>query len=87
MIRYSVSNKRIIMKTIIYRGIVTAILFGVSWVFTGNLIDTTTITVIFNVLATIAYFFHEKMWDKISWGRERPRLEYSDKLRPKTDRA
>jgi uncharacterized membrane protein len=75
------SNKRILMKTIIYRGIVTLILFGVSWFFTGNLVDTTTITVVFNVLATIAYFLHEKMWDRIDWGRMKPRLEkYPDKL-------
>ncbi len=74
------SNKRIIVKTVIYRGIVTLILFVVSWFFTGNLVDTTTITVVFNVLATIAYFFHEKMWDKIGWERITPKLEkYSDK--------
>lgn len=63
------NNKRVLAKTVLYRGIVTAILFAVSWFFTGNMIDTTTITVTFNVLATIAYFFHEKMWDKISWGK------------------
>ena len=62
------NNKRILAKTILYRGIVTIILFAVSWFFTGNIIDTTTITITFNVLATIAYFLHEKMWDKISWG-------------------
>ncbi|MFM8659228.1 MAG: DUF2061 domain-containing protein [Candidatus Nitrosotenuis sp.] len=62
------SNKRILAKTILYRGIVTAILFAVSWVFTGNITDTTVITITFNVLATIAYFLHEKMWDKVSLG-------------------
>ena len=72
------SNKRILAKTAIYRGIVTAILFGVSWVFTGNLVDTTIITTIFNVLATIAYFLHEKMWDKINWGK--PGLKFSDNI-------
>ncbi|NDB63071.1 MAG: DUF2061 domain-containing protein [Nitrosopumilaceae archaeon] len=62
------NNKRILAKTVLYRGIVTAILFAVSWIFTGNITDTTVITVTFNVLATIAYFLHEKMWDKIRWG-------------------
>lgn len=69
------SNKRILAKTVLYRGIVTVILFAISWVYTENLTDTTTITIIFNVLATIAYFFHEKMWDRIDWGRTKQNLQ------------
>ncbi|NDF25858.1 MAG: DUF2061 domain-containing protein, partial [Thaumarchaeota archaeon] len=34
------NNKRILAKTVLYRGIVTAILFAVSWIFTGNITDT-----------------------------------------------
>lgn len=71
------SNKRILAKTVMYRGMVTAILFGVSWAFTGNIVDTTIITTIFNILATIAYFLHEKMWDKIDWGKTNP-IKFSD---------
>jgi len=69
------SNKRILAKTILYRGIVIAILFVIIWVYTGNLTDTATITIIFNVLATIAYFFHEEIWDRIALSRTKQNLQ------------
>ncbi|MGI0083298.1 MAG: hypothetical protein ACREAG_08355 [Nitrosopumilaceae archaeon] len=26
-------------------------------------------TIVFNVSATIIYYFHERIWNKISWGK------------------
>jgi uncharacterized membrane protein len=61
------SKKRTIIKAISYRGLVTAILCGLSWTFTGNSEQTTLITVIYATLATIGYYGHERLWNKIMW--------------------
>lgn len=38
------------------------------WISTNNIYETSVITIIFNVLSTIIYYFHEIMWGKIRWG-------------------
>ena len=62
------SQKRTLAKTAIYRGSTTALLFALSWVMTNNIYETSLITIIFNVVATAIYYFHERMWGRISWG-------------------
>ncbi len=61
------SNKRIIAKTVSYRGVVMAILAAVSWIFTADAGQTTIITIVYAALATIAYYGHEKIWARINW--------------------
>jgi len=56
------------MKTLVYRGSTTILLFALSWAYTGNLYETSLITILFNVIATAIYYGHERMWLKISWG-------------------
>jgi uncharacterized membrane protein len=63
------SRKRSILKMITYRAILTALLAAVSWIFTGNLSQTTTITIIFSVSATAVYYVHERLWNNLSWGK------------------
>jgi len=60
--------KRTIAKTIIYRGSTTALLFALSWILTNDVYETSLITVLFNVIATAIYFFHERFWSKVNWG-------------------
>ena len=62
------STKRTLVKTAVYRGAITALLFGLMWIFTGNIYETSVVTIVFNVAATIIYYFHERMWGKIKWG-------------------
>ncbi|MFB5608307.1 MAG: DUF2061 domain-containing protein [Candidatus Nitrosomaritimum yanchengensis] len=56
------------MKTIVYRGSTTILLFVLTWLYTGNLYETSLITIIFNVIATAIYYIHERIWQKINWG-------------------
>lgn len=56
------------MKTLVYRGSTTILLFILSWVFTGNLYETSVITILFNVIATAIYYIHERLWLKTNWG-------------------
>jgi len=61
------SRKRSIAKMLSYRAILTALLAGISWYFTGNIGQTTTITVVFSISATAVYYLHERLWNKVGW--------------------
>jgi uncharacterized membrane protein len=65
------SKKRTIIKAITYRGLVTAILAVISWIFTSNANQTELITIIYAILATIGYYGHERLWSKIGWETNR----------------
>ncbi|MCE9652986.1 MAG: DUF2061 domain-containing protein [Nitrosarchaeum sp.] len=61
------SIKRTLIKTAVYRGSITLLLFVLLWAFTDDVYQTSMITLVFNIAATIIYYFHERMWGKISW--------------------
>lgn len=61
-------QKRTLVKTAIYRGSTTVLLFALSWILTNNVYETSLITILFNVVATAIYYFHERFWSKVSWG-------------------
>jgi uncharacterized membrane protein len=50
-----------------YRAILTALLAGITWAFTGNLTQTSIITIVFSVSATAIYYLHERTWLRIKW--------------------
>jgi len=60
-------RRRSIVKTLSYRAVVTVILAIVTFVFTGNLYQTSTIAIVFGIFATAAYYVHERLWSRISW--------------------
>ncbi|HUU47657.1 MAG TPA: DUF2061 domain-containing protein [Nitrosopumilaceae archaeon] len=62
------NQKRTLLKTAIYRGSTTALLFALSWILTNDIYETSLITILFNIIATVIYYFHERMWSKTSWG-------------------
>ncbi len=62
------STKRTLAKTAVYRGSITVLLFGLLWAFTGNIYETSLVTIVFNVAATVIYYFHERLWGRINWG-------------------
>lgn len=65
------SKKRTIIKAVSYRGLVTAILAVLSWTFTTNVHQTTIITLVYATLATIGYYGHERLWNRITWETKR----------------
>jgi uncharacterized membrane protein len=60
------SRKRPIIKTISYRAILTIILAVIIYASTGSLIQISGITIVFSVVANIAYYLHERVWTKIN---------------------
>ncbi len=49
---------------------------GISYLITRNWQQTTVITLIFHVLRTVMYYYHERLWQRIAWGRTVHPLEH-----------
>ncbi|MBI2287479.1 MAG: DUF2061 domain-containing protein [Chloroflexi bacterium] len=64
------------VKSITWRVIGIFILGGLSWLFTRSWEQTTLITVTFHSIRLVLYYFHERYWEKIHWGRRRVGEDY-----------
>lgn len=63
------SHSRSIAKTITWRLTGSGSTFLISWLITGNLAIASTILGIHFVTNTLLYFIHERVWNKIDWGK------------------
>jgi len=66
----------LILKAIIYRIIRILLLLGVSYFVLGNITVALSISLIDPVIATIYYYFFDKMWDKFEAKVIHWKLEY-----------
>ena len=66
------SRGRSLTKTAVYRVWAVALLAAISYYFTGNAGEATTITILFNVGGTLAYYGLERLWEGLNWGRNAP---------------
>jgi uncharacterized membrane protein len=62
------TTKRSILKTISWRLIGTAAVLIISLVVTGSLALAGSIAVTQFITNTLLYFFHERIWNKVTWG-------------------
>ena len=67
------SFHRSLAKTITWRVVATAITLGVIYAFTQSLGEASIITLTAAVVLVIAYYIHERLWDRTQWGRRRSR--------------
>ena len=65
------TKKRSIVKTISWRIIVIVLLTIVSYIITGNW-EQTGWFVVSLLGMTVLYYMHERVWDKIQWGKDIP---------------
>lgn len=61
--------KRSIVKTITYRLLIIVSTFVVTYMITGEIELTLGITLVVNVINTVLYFIHERVWNRIHWGK------------------
>jgi uncharacterized membrane protein len=61
--------RRSIVKTISYRIVILILDFTTIYLFTGKLKLALGFTIVSNIYTTVGYFFHERIWDKIKWGK------------------
>lgn len=62
---------RSLAKAVLYRGLGTLSTFIIALIFTGEAITATWIALIEFVVKTFLYYFYERFWNMISWGREK----------------
>ena len=62
-------RKRSIAKAITYRIICISMLALVTYVVTRDIMKMTSIVVIFQSIQMIIYYFHERTWERVEWGR------------------
>jgi len=63
------SHARAWVKSVIWRILGIAILGIISWFATHSWKEMAMITLFFHGIRVILYYFHERVWEKISWGR------------------
>ena len=60
---------RSIVKTVSYRLTILILDFTVIYLFTGQLKIAVGFMLVSNIYTTVGYFLHERIWDKIKWGK------------------
>lgn len=57
------------VKSVVWRIIGILLLGLISYLVTGNWKEMTIITILFHTIRVILYYFHERIWEQIPWGR------------------
>ena len=65
------TKKRSWAKSIVWRVIGIVLLGVISYLITGNWKEMTSITILFHGIRVIMYYYHERLWECVSWGRFR----------------
>ena len=63
------TRSRAWMKSLVWRILGIFILGVISWSITRDLKEMTIITALFHGIRLILYYVHERIWEKIKWGR------------------
>ena len=63
------SNARSLVKAISWRLVAFVVLSIITYLFTGTIKVTGYIAIAYNVIQIGVYFGHERVWDRIGWGR------------------
>ena len=61
--------RRTVVKTISYRVVILILDFGSIYLFTGKIKIAFGFMIVSNIYTTIGYFLHERIWDKVKWGK------------------
>jgi uncharacterized membrane protein len=64
------TSRRSLVKTLSWRLTGSGATFLISYLIAGNFAVAGTIAVIQLVSNTVLYFVHERVWNKIGWGRQ-----------------
>jgi uncharacterized membrane protein len=61
--------RRSVVKTVSYRVVILILDFASIYLFTGQIKVALGFMIVSNIYTTPVYFFHERIWDKIKWGK------------------
>ena len=74
--KISEHKRRSILKAISYRVAGTCFTFLVAYLFTGKLIIAASIGGVEAISKIFVYYWHERLWNRINYGKEPERPEY-----------
>lgn len=60
---------RSVAKTVTYRVVIMILDFSTLYLFTGKVKIAVGFMVVSNVYTTVAYLLHERIWDRVRWGK------------------
>jgi len=60
---------RSIVKSVAYRLLIIVLDYSVVYWFTGQTKVALGFVLVSNIYTTVAYFFHERIWDRVAWGK------------------
>jgi len=63
------TRKRSLVKAITYRSLVTLIAFFIAFWATESIEKSIQVIIMYLGGSMIVYYVHERIWDKIKWGR------------------
>lgn len=63
------SNTRSIVKTVTWRLTGSGATFLISYIMTGNLSIAGTIAAVQMTSNTVLYYIHERIWNRLKWGK------------------
>jgi len=64
--------QRSIVKTVSYRIIILILDFVSIYLFTGKVKVALGFMIVSNIYTTVGYFLHERIWNRIKWGKTNP---------------
>jgi len=64
------NRKRSLVKAITYRILILILDFTTIYLLTGRLEVSLGFTMVSNVYTSVAYYLHERIWNKANWGRK-----------------
>ncbi len=64
------SQKRSLVKAITYRILIIILDFVAVYLLTGKVAIAVSFMVVSNLYTAVAYYIHERAWNKINWGRK-----------------
>lgn len=67
--KVSETISRSVIKTVSYRITIVILDFICIYLFTGKVKIAIGFTIVSNVYTTVFYYLHERIWDKIKWGK------------------
>ena len=63
------TRSRAWIKSIVWRILGILILGSISWIITKSWKEMSLITIFFHGIRIFLYYFHERVWERIKWGR------------------
>lgn len=59
---------RSLAKTLSYRVVIFALLAAITYYYTGDVGQTTVISIAFNLSGAVVYYLFERLWNAVTWG-------------------